>query len=539
MRILLLNLTRLGDLLECQPLVSALKEKGHKVSLVCLENFAEAAALFDGLEAVYPFAGHSLLAKAEQDWRMALGFMEEWLHSFALQLPLSDYVLNLTPTTGARLLGYTVSRHFGIPLKGFALDEHGFGVNTNPWATFIQAASLSRGCSPVNVVDAFCAMGECTAARNTLLPVAEATKEAMLASLKKEAGDFSHFVVLQLGASEERRRWPVAFFVATAKHLLAHGIIPVLVGSTGERPLAEEYLSLSPGNVIDKIGRTSLSELATILSLASLLITNDTGTMHLAAGLGTPILAIFLATAQPWDTGPYAENCLCLEPNMPCHPCGFGTLCSKQYACLTHIEPSLVANLALGRIEQGAWQILPAEQGKQSMARVWRTCKDSAGFMGLEPMPPLLQSQAEAFSWMSAQRLFYRHLMVSLAQHYPLPQPEYFALEQARAKRLFAFFEQAASHLLLLAEQAQLLEQTREDAATARIAMRMREAFLRSTEQFSALLASQADFVTLAHLWQVSLQEYATSLTALRSFFQALSVSLDFFKSCLLPHSPA
>ena len=48
--------------------------------------------------------------------------------------------------------------------------------------------------------------------------------------------------------------------------------------------------------------------LAAVLRQSRLIVTNDTGTMHLAAGLGVPVLALFLATAQPWDTGPYREG---------------------------------------------------------------------------------------------------------------------------------------------------------------------------------------------------------------------------------------
>ena len=69
MRVLIINLTRFGDVLQTQPVVHALADGGHEVGFACLDNFAEAAALLDGVQALFPLPGGRLLATLDADWR--------------------------------------------------------------------------------------------------------------------------------------------------------------------------------------------------------------------------------------------------------------------------------------------------------------------------------------------------------------------------------------------------------------------------------------------------------------------------------------
>ena len=107
---------------------------------------------------------------------------------------------------------------------------------------------------------------------------------------------------MQLGASEKRRQWPVSHFVELGKRIWQEeGICPVLLGEASERPLADEYARLTSTPFVDVVGQTNIFELGAVLREMAMLVTNNTGTMHLAAGLGLPLLSIFLATAQPCD----------------------------------------------------------------------------------------------------------------------------------------------------------------------------------------------------------------------------------------------
>ena len=148
MRRCLINLTRFGDLLQTQPVIRAFREQGDEVSLICLENFAPAAELLDGLEQVLPLPGGSILAGLSRDWRLCADDLAAWLREARARLR-PDEVFNLTPSAGARLLGRLMAfptERDASPanLAGFGMDAHGFGRNSSPWGSYVQAVTARR-----------------------------------------------------------------------------------------------------------------------------------------------------------------------------------------------------------------------------------------------------------------------------------------------------------------------------------------------------------------------------------------------------------
>jgi ADP-heptose:LPS heptosyltransferase len=292
-----INLTRFGDLLQTQPVLSGLKARGGRVSLVCLDSFKGAAALLRDLDGVRVLPGARLLAHLDRSWPLAVAELTAWLDT-----PGSPgRILNLTPTLTGRLLGRAIQ---GGDVLGFGMDAHGFGQYSSPWAAFLQAASAYRGCSPFNLVDLFQRVAGLDPGEFRLrAPDAEALDRA--GTLLAAAPGQRH-VAFQLGASQDYRRWPVSAFVRAGRVILERtGRSPVLLGTAAEGHLAREFAEMADYPSTDLTGRTDLPTLAAVLSRMDLLLTNDTGTMHLAAGLGVPVAAVFLATAQPFDTGPY------------------------------------------------------------------------------------------------------------------------------------------------------------------------------------------------------------------------------------------
>ena len=142
MRRCLINLTRFGDLLQTQPVIHAFHKQGDNVSLICLENFAPAAELLEGVDQVLPLPGGSILARLMRDWRLCADDLAAWIREARTQL-CPDEVFNLTPTAGARLLGRLMTlptEQSGAPaaiLNGFGMDAHGFGRNSSPWGSYV------------------------------------------------------------------------------------------------------------------------------------------------------------------------------------------------------------------------------------------------------------------------------------------------------------------------------------------------------------------------------------------------------------------
>ncbi|MCH5277937.1 MAG: glycosyltransferase family 9 protein [Desulfovibrionaceae bacterium] len=520
MRRYIINLTRLGDLLQTQAVIHGFAEQGDQVALVCLENFAGAAALLRGVDQVAALPGAALLAGLDRDWPSAAAALEDWVQAQRRAF-MPDAVLNLTPTLPARLLSRLLPPRGQA--DGFSLDDHGFGQDGSPWATYVQAVSASRGCSPFNLVDSFrCMAGVTQRTPSSALrhPGEEEQHHAraLLEAAARDAGQTAPagFVAFQLGASNDARRWPTESFAALGRILRERaGLLPVLTGSAGERPLAGRYFAHG-GPGVDCTGRTTLPELAALLTQTRLLITNDTGTMHLAAGLGVPLLALFLATAQPWDTGPYAENLCCLEPRLDCHPCAFGKACPHQGRCRQSISAEAVAALVLPRLDSGRWQ--PAGAASEQ-ARVWLTCRDESGFLNLVSLSG--DEETDRTLWVRLQRRFYRRLLDRLAPA-PLPIPANSArddrpgtkLSAGRRERILSVLDSADGLLHLTREQGRLL--------TVRPDARGRQAFLATCERLGTLFSSSPDFLPLGLLWRSMLQEAGGNWADTGRFFDAL-----------------
>lgn len=115
------------------------------------------------------------------------------------------------------------------------------------------------------------------------------------------------FAVLVPGASAESKRWAVDRFVEAGNHLAArHGLKLVIAGSGSEHELAAQCASSCGGDAVNLAGRTSLSELVALIDMATIVVCNDSGPMHIAAARNTRLVAIFGPT-DPARTGPYGR----------------------------------------------------------------------------------------------------------------------------------------------------------------------------------------------------------------------------------------
>ncbi len=426
-------------------------------------------------------------------------------------------MLNLTATLPARLL----SRYLAgadATLSGYGLDDHGFESTANPWAVLLVACTRHRGLSPFNLVDLFWKASDLPDEPRSLRLArpSEAENTSALERLRSLAASEAGYLAVQLGASDDRRRWPVDHFARAAEMLAAaHGLVPVLVGSESEKALAREFQSLYPSPAVaDLTGATSLTELAATLANCRLLLTNDTGTMHLAAGLGAPIVSIFLATAQPWDTGPYLPGSICLEPDLDCHPCGFGETCAREHACLRAVSPEVAARTAGMRLGD------TVEPLTVTGARVWQSEFQERRFLGLRSLSG--HEDSDRTRWIRMQRHFYREFLDGEGfTPPPTPPPGAPINEEAGAVLL-----QGSKLLTLLRGQAQAL------AVAPRPALKQK--FLASWEGLRTLLSQSPRLYVLGHLLLYQSQQ-DQDLAALGTLLDRYQQLTDAWRKALLP----
>ncbi|MEW5947877.1 MAG: glycosyltransferase family 9 protein [Thermodesulfobacteriota bacterium] len=156
-------------------------------------------------------------------------------------------------------------------------------------------------------------------------------------------------VAVQMGAARSFRQWGAENYGQVIKWLVnARDTKVVLLGSDDEKGLAEvirRNLSKENSRVIDLIGKTTLKTLGGALERCQCLITGDTGTMHMAASVGIPVIALFYGTAYPWETGPYGTGHLVLYADEPCAPCLNPGDCTSGHRCRKAITPEHVCRV--------------------------------------------------------------------------------------------------------------------------------------------------------------------------------------------------
>lgn len=176
---------------------------------------------------------------------------------------------------------------------------------------------------------------ETPALRVALHPAAEAVEH-----WRRQLGPGT--VALHIGATfGTAKRWLPERFAALASELAAGGASVVLIGSMAERELARQVRmqTANPAGIRNFTGETTLEDLAALLAASDLLVSNDSGPMHLAGAVGTPVVAIFGSTNER-ETYPLAmprRLKLIKAPGVSCSPCKLRD-CPIDHRCMTRIS---------------------------------------------------------------------------------------------------------------------------------------------------------------------------------------------------------
>jgi lipopolysaccharide heptosyltransferase II len=174
--------------------------------------------------------------------------------------------------------------------------------------------------------------------------IADAVNQKWFSENSKLKIQNSKLILLQPGARWKNKRWPVHYFAELVRRLAekfpaAHFAI---LGDKGDQPLGEIILQAAPERTLNLCGATSLPEMIEWIRRCDLMVTNDTGPMHVAAALGKPLVALFGPT-EPRRTGPYGQLENVLRIDLPCSPClKSDCLYEKPNECLNALSPALV-----------------------------------------------------------------------------------------------------------------------------------------------------------------------------------------------------
>jgi len=158
---------------------------------------------------------------------------------------------------------------------------------------------------------------------------------------------------INAGASRPTNRWDTDKFAAVADALAQDlGGRIILFGAPSDLPRTHEIARRMKEPPLVAAGQTTISQLAALLQRCALLVSGDTGPMHLATAVGTPVVALF-GPAAPWLTGPYGKQHTVIEKELPCRPCFHRPrACRGRIDCLKMISAEEVAAAVRRAVER-------------------------------------------------------------------------------------------------------------------------------------------------------------------------------------------
>jgi lipopolysaccharide heptosyltransferase II len=158
------------------------------------------------------------------------------------------------------------------------------------------------------------------------------------------------------GAGRATKRWPADGFAAVGRHFASRGFRVILIGGEGDRAVADRVAQGLGTEASNACGRLTLSGTAAALSTVRLLVTNDTGVMHMASALGVRTAALFGPTTRHFGFFPFRSPAVVVERELGCRPCSYhGTERCPQghFRCMLDISADEVIRAAERLLESG------------------------------------------------------------------------------------------------------------------------------------------------------------------------------------------
>ncbi len=301
-RVCLVKPSALGDVVQTLPVLAGLRARWPRAHLAWVVNRSLVGLLarHPQLDEVIPFD------RAARGWRRARAALDL---ARTLRAGRFDLVIDLQGLLRSGLMARATSAPRRV---GFATAREGASWC---YTDRIQVPSEIVAAVPRYwyLAQALGCVGQPPRAQLGLSPADRAWARQELARLTGPR------LAIHPGALWATKRWPVAQFAEVARQAMrARGAGVVLVGGPGEEDLCGDLArQLDPGNTVNLAGRTNLLQLAAVLAEADLVLANDSGPMHLAAAMETPVVALFTCTS-PGRAGPHGTTHQTIATQVSC-----------------------------------------------------------------------------------------------------------------------------------------------------------------------------------------------------------------------------
>jgi heptosyltransferase-1 len=357
-RILLIKPSALGDVVHTIPVLVKLRARYPRARidwLITPEN-AEIVRCHPALSNVVLFARREF-SKRGRRGRAMLGFVE-----LLKQIRRAKYDLvidmhgQVRSALFALISGARVRIGFDRPIKRTPtvstehdlnnVPSHGWrGAREGSWIAYTHRIPIPT--LDVHAIDRYLWVGNLLGFDNKppvlAIYLSPETVRNVERLLKEKGVDAAQpLVVLVPGTIWETKHWTIEGFAGVARHFLRDGFAVALAGTKRDEPRCRQIAATAPG-ACDLSGKTTPADLAALIRRAEVAVTNDSGSMHVAASLGKPMVSVFGPT-NPVHIGPYERPEAVVRVDLTCSPCNYRRLsqCPFDHACMKQVTSAMV-----------------------------------------------------------------------------------------------------------------------------------------------------------------------------------------------------
>jgi heptosyltransferase-1 len=376
-RILLIKPSALGDVVHTLPVLVKLRARYPRARidwLITPEN-ADMVRCHPALSNVVLFARRDF-SKGGQRWRATRAFFE-----LLIQIRAAKYDLVIDMHGQVRsaffslISGARVRIGFDRPIKRsrtFSFDHdlrnvpnHGWrGAREGSWIAYTHRIPIPT--LDVHAIDRYLWVGELLGfddnPADLTIHLSPETVRNVEGLLKEKGVSASQpLIVLVPGTIWETKHWTIEGFAGVARHFLRDGFAVALAGTKRDQLRCRQIVAAAPG-ACDLSGTTTPADLAALIRRAEVAVTNDSGSMHLAASLGKPMVSVFGPT-NPVHIGPYERPESVVRVDLPCSPCNYRRLsqCPFDHACMKQVTSTMVVERVRKILERGTSRSEPAD----------------------------------------------------------------------------------------------------------------------------------------------------------------------------------
>lgn len=323
MRILIIKLSSLGDLFHALPTVHNLKTAtGAAIDWVTNTAYVDLVHCFDDVDTVIPFPRNSML----RDAPLFIRALRRTKYDMIIDLQgLLKSAIVARAARGKMRIGPSFHRegsHFFYDTVAGKRNKHRHAVIENLDVILHQDFDLQAPVFPVSFP-----------------PTAFSAP--------------SPHIVISPASRWETKNWPADRFAEVARHLQARlGVSVTLLGAPADMDACRTIEGMLQGGCQNLAGRTSIVEMGAILKKADLLISNDSGPVHMAAAAGTPTLVVFGPT-NPDRTGPFGDRHRVIQTQKDCQPCMNRRCKNPDSSCIRNVTAEEVIAAAESMLQGG------------------------------------------------------------------------------------------------------------------------------------------------------------------------------------------